>query len=145
MTPLVTVHILRHGFALCGLPGLPGDWPKANVWVYMEEEEASKVNCVACAARALDIMAGRESPISAAPAPGGGKYETEGYALLNATEGDAALAIVLNGREGSGFSLAIRGKRVEASRVIAGVPALLRGIADLIDGTGRIVPDKESS
>jgi hypothetical protein len=27
------VHILLHGFAMCGFPGLPCDWPTNHKWV----------------------------------------------------------------------------------------------------------------
>ncbi len=43
------VHILRHGFALCGLAGLPRDWPVGHRWVaYNDPTMPSEANCPAC-------------------------------------------------------------------------------------------------
>jgi len=43
----VTVHILSLGGALCGLPGVPGDWPKGHVWVsYLDTIGATCKPCV---------------------------------------------------------------------------------------------------
>lgn len=43
----VAVHILAAGAALCGLPGLPCDWPKGNYWVsYLED--VAPATCEQC-------------------------------------------------------------------------------------------------
>lgn len=41
------VHILRYGSALCGLEGLPRDWPDGHLWT---EEGDPEVNCEGCLA-----------------------------------------------------------------------------------------------
>jgi hypothetical protein len=45
-----TIHILRHGFAICGtVQGIPRDWPEGNAWVDMFAFESA--NCVPCLRR----------------------------------------------------------------------------------------------
>lgn len=41
------VHVLRHGFALCGRLGVPGEWPEGERWVRLDE--AHLATCEACA------------------------------------------------------------------------------------------------
>jgi len=44
-----TVHLLMQGYALCGMPGLPGDWEPGQLWVSIEDTaNAREVNCPAC-------------------------------------------------------------------------------------------------
>lgn len=45
---LVIVHILHHGRSLCGMPGVPRDWPTGNVWVSMLDR--LNANCPSCLA-----------------------------------------------------------------------------------------------
>lgn len=35
--PLIIIHIVHRGVALCGMAGEPGSWPKEHVWVGVEE------------------------------------------------------------------------------------------------------------
>ena len=44
--PLATVHILHEGRSLCGLPGVPKDWPDGHTWV--GRAERGKATCDAC-------------------------------------------------------------------------------------------------
>lgn len=47
--PPPVVHILMHGSAHCGKPGVPGDWSDEHSWVsFQDEENASAVNCPEC-------------------------------------------------------------------------------------------------
>jgi hypothetical protein len=47
------VHVLKHGFSLCMMPGLPRDWPKGNIWVpFHEKNLATVVSCATCRAEA---------------------------------------------------------------------------------------------
>lgn len=39
-------HILYHGAALCGQPGLPKDWPEGEKWVYADD--LAHVTCPSC-------------------------------------------------------------------------------------------------
>ena len=57
----VTIHVLRHGRALCGLPGLPRDWPEGHRWVSsLSVEEAT---CAPCKARHEELRREyREAP-----------------------------------------------------------------------------------
>lgn len=53
--PAPTVHLLKHGRSLCGMPGLPKDWPEGHVWVSVKDEElASEVTCGKCVSRLID-------------------------------------------------------------------------------------------
>lgn len=45
---LTVVHIVDAGVALCGRPGLPGDWPQGHQWVPLNEAFAA--NCQDCLA-----------------------------------------------------------------------------------------------
>ena len=45
-TKEMTVHLLFHGEALCGQPGLPKDWPKDHYWARLEEKDIA--NCEKC-------------------------------------------------------------------------------------------------
>lgn len=46
------LHILHHGFALCGLPGVPADWPEGHRWVRIAER--TRATCHGCKLRACD-------------------------------------------------------------------------------------------
>lgn len=46
--PQVIVHILHHGLALCGQPGLPCSWPKGHAWTRLDEAHAA--TCSGCKA-----------------------------------------------------------------------------------------------
>jgi len=49
------VHVLLHGAALCGLRGLPSDWPDGHRWVGIEDKR--RATCAACK-RAVDALPG---------------------------------------------------------------------------------------
>lgn len=43
------VHILKHGSAYCGQPGLPADWPDDHAWIgHDDEEHLVRADCAAC-------------------------------------------------------------------------------------------------
>lgn len=47
----LTVHVLHHGRALCGKPGVPGKWEPGHKWVRLDSDESgprSAVNCDGC-------------------------------------------------------------------------------------------------
>lgn len=46
--PHLPIHILWKGRTICGLPGIPRDWPDGHSWVRVEDaERATCVHCVA--------------------------------------------------------------------------------------------------
>lgn len=59
----------------------------------------------------------------------GGKYDPECVKALVDTGAEAVVLVVLGGREGSGF--AVNSKSAE---IVAKLPALLRELADQIEG-----------
>jgi hypothetical protein len=46
------VHVLHHGFALCGLRGVPSEWPDGHRWVRLSEKK--RATCGVCKLRAAD-------------------------------------------------------------------------------------------
>ncbi len=46
------IHILKHGKALCGKPGVPGDWEDGHRWLRFDRpdhfEEQSPFMCQSC-------------------------------------------------------------------------------------------------
>lgn len=40
------VHLLRHGRSLCGMPGVPADWPSGHAWV--DDHGKKYANCSRC-------------------------------------------------------------------------------------------------
>lgn len=49
------VHILRHGRTLCGMPGVPADWPEGHKWVGLNDEGlADDATCRKCIRRLLN-------------------------------------------------------------------------------------------
>jgi hypothetical protein len=46
------VHILYEGRALCGLPGIPREWPEGHRWV--RKEERNRATCSGCKRGAAD-------------------------------------------------------------------------------------------
>jgi hypothetical protein len=49
--PVPQVHVLHEGRALCGKPGVPGEWEPGQKWVYRDSDEGgprSAVNCPVC-------------------------------------------------------------------------------------------------
>jgi hypothetical protein len=48
------IHILRHGRAVCGKPGMPGDWQDGDKWIAPTDDElkdpniANRVSCHDC-------------------------------------------------------------------------------------------------
>lgn len=50
-----TVHVLRHGYAMCGtVQGIPREWPEGNAWVDMFAFE--KCNCIPCLHRLCSYL-----------------------------------------------------------------------------------------
>ena len=60
---------------------------------------------------------------------GPGKYDELASAAREVAEAEAVILIVLNGKRGSGFSVQGHGVDITAS-----LPAILRGVADDIEG-----------
>lgn len=42
------VHLLHHGWALCGLRGVPGDWAAGHSWIGLNEPDEQKATCAGC-------------------------------------------------------------------------------------------------
>ena len=43
------VHVLKHGYALCGLPSPPSSWPEGHRWVSFEDtRHLGEVTCDSC-------------------------------------------------------------------------------------------------
>lgn len=59
---------------------------------------------------------------------GGGKYEPEARQVIESSKAQAVLVIVLAGDRGTGFSIVSTDPRI-----MAGVPPVLRNVADQID------------
>lgn len=51
----MTVHVLLGGRALCGKPGVPGEWNDGDRWVRVEER--GEATCLLCSTRSLDLEA----------------------------------------------------------------------------------------
>lgn len=45
--PVFVVHFLRCGFTLCGMPGLPKDWPDDHRFVSLEMD-LPRITCARC-------------------------------------------------------------------------------------------------
>ena len=43
---VLTVHVLRHGLAICGLDGVPAMWPDGHRWTY--PDQLQDATCKAC-------------------------------------------------------------------------------------------------
>ena len=48
----MTIHVLKEGRALCGIPGQPKDWPPTHYWARLPDDR-DRVNCPGCC-RALE-------------------------------------------------------------------------------------------
>lgn len=54
----ITVHILKHGYSYCGMPGVPSSWPPKHQWISFEDNWEEHATCSACRIRAgLDVGA----------------------------------------------------------------------------------------
>lgn len=42
------VHLLACGVAMCGLKGVPADWPHGHTWVSFFSDERKLATCLAC-------------------------------------------------------------------------------------------------
>jgi len=69
--------------------------------------------------------------------PGGGKYDPELGSALEATGAAVVLLVVIGGDRGDGFAVAVNEARLPAAFVRNEVPALLRALAESIEGTYR--------
>lgn len=50
-----TIHLLRGGLALCGLPGMPRDWPLGHRWTsFRSPEDATCSACVGALAESSE-------------------------------------------------------------------------------------------
>ncbi len=121
------VHILKGGRALCGMPGLPGEWPPGNVWVGLDDPAA---DCEACVAVRDDVVVPEPAIYTKATE---GKYDAETAALLQLLNAEAVLVIVKQGESGDGFSAAIDLRKVTAQEILRGVPSVLRSVANEIE------------
>jgi len=65
---------------------------------------------------------------------GPGKYDSALRVMLNQLSADAGILIVLEGEDGSGISLAVNESRISADLVLSQTPAVLRALADSIEG-----------
>ncbi len=62
ITETPVVHALAHGEALCGIPGVPADWPANHTWVSaFVAEDRSKISCPKCARKAALVQPGASS------------------------------------------------------------------------------------
>lgn len=60
MVPAVPeIHVVHHGAALCGMSGMPGQWPKGHVWVPLSDH--ARASCGECRAVALSWEERREA------------------------------------------------------------------------------------
>ena len=68
---------------------------------------------------------------------GGGKYDPELGAALEATGAAVVLLVVIGGDRGDGFAVAVNEARLPAACVRAEIPSLLRALAEGIESTDR--------
>lgn len=62
----ITVHVLHEGRALCGKPGVPGEWMPGHTWVYRDDYRALRAaNCPGCVEA---LLAHLERPVGVADA-----------------------------------------------------------------------------
>lgn len=129
------VHILQEGRAICGLPGLPVDWPEGNVWIAFDDPDAARATCTDCVA-ARDRQDRRDSrrdwPAVYTKATEG-KYDNETSAVLEITQAEAVLVVVKQGHQGDGFSVAVDLRKVSAQKIMEDIPRVLRDVADNIE------------
>lgn len=59
MSAKTSIHILLHGFALCGLRGIPRDWADGHSWVSVYD--ARLATCGACLQRLPTLIADQHS------------------------------------------------------------------------------------
>lgn len=58
----MTVHILRHGRALCGnVHGLPGQWDRSQLWIGCNDPDARELATCAECKRALELIAAADT------------------------------------------------------------------------------------
>lgn len=57
--PTPWVHVLHGGWALCPLPGIPGEWPPGHRWVAVADAE--KATCPHCLREMTEAAAKKES------------------------------------------------------------------------------------
>lgn len=56
VTRPAAVHVLAYGAALCGMAGVPGDWPEGHRWVgFLDLDWATHVTCDTCKAKANEV------------------------------------------------------------------------------------------
>lgn len=131
---MTIVHILWEGRAMCGMEGLPGDWPPGHKWVALNDagaaDDVSCADCTIAALRGADSPAIPEGVYTKATL---GKYDGETAAILQVTEAEAVLLVVKQGNRGDGFSVAVDLRKVAAQKIMADIPRVLRDIADNIE------------
>ena len=70
------IHVLHHGAAFCGQPGLPKDWPEGDRWVGLDHPELS--NCHRC----LEAVVGMKDRPKNPPVPGWGVLDADGRRIV---------------------------------------------------------------
>lgn len=55
------IHALRYGQALCGIAGVPAQWPEGHVWIAAHYCDPKEITCVDCKAK-YDVSMKRQMP-----------------------------------------------------------------------------------
>lgn len=66
---------------------------------------------------------------------GAGKYDGACNELVRSTGGEIVVVMIVDGKRGSGFSIAVRQDKRDAEIVMVELPHMLRDLADKIEET----------
>lgn len=127
------VHILLEGRALCGMPGLPGEWPEGHAWLAFNDSGAVDASCAVCLSAATHEALKHCIPDEILTRGTEGKYDGEAAAVLEVVAAEATVVIVKGGARGDGFSVAVDLRKTTAQTILDNLPRVLRSVAAQIE------------